>query len=95
MPFPETSEMEFDCGCALCSHKNIWNDVAGVRIRYCPSCGEQRVQYYEPTEAWEDTGRGKAGVAMSAVQQAKCDAATAKRAAGVTVENPKELAPSI
>ena len=89
MAFPETTAMDFTCDCPIDNHKNVWDDVAGVRVRYCPTCLEQRVQYYTPTERWEDTGRGAAGDPIPADRQIKIDAAAVKRAAGVVVENPR------
>lgn len=56
--YPNRPEMDFDCGCPILDRKNVWNDVTGVHVRYCPLCGERREQFYEPTVKWSDTGRG-------------------------------------
>lgn len=56
--YPDIKEMDFECTCAILQRKNVWSDVTGVHVRYCPMCGERRASYYEPSLRWEETGRG-------------------------------------
>lgn len=56
--YPENKDMEFDCPCPIRQRKNVWNDITGVHVRFCPMCNERREQYYEPKMEWADTGRG-------------------------------------
>ena len=62
--YPDNPKMDFDCTCPIRERKNVWNDITGVHIRFCPMCGERRSQDYEPSAVWEDTGRGLTGEPM-------------------------------
>ncbi len=73
--------LDFDCDCPILQRKNVWNDITGVVVRYCPMCNTSATVDYIPTEKWEDTGRGKAGEAMPAQLVARMKAADARRKA--------------
>ena len=46
--------LEFECDCPVKTRKNVWNDVTGIAVRYCPMCNERRSIDYQPTEEWPD-----------------------------------------
>ncbi len=45
-------KLEFECTCTIPVRKNVWNDIIGSVVRYCPTCGERAELDYEPTEQW-------------------------------------------
>lgn len=79
--YPKNPEMDFDCGCPIYERKNVWSDITGVHVRYCPMCGNRAEQVYEPTVTWESTGRGLTGEPIPPYVKADKDAADVKRAA--------------
>lgn len=78
--YPKNPEMNFECGCSILVRKNIWSDITGVHVVYCPICGDRSEEVYEPTLRWEETGRGLAGEPIPAHVKAEKDAADIKRA---------------
>lgn len=62
--YPDNPAMDFDCPCPIRERKNVWSDVTGVHVRFCPLCNERREQFYKPTLKWEKTGRGLKGEPM-------------------------------
>lgn len=46
--YPSNPKMDFECDCPLVVRKNIWNDIKGIHVRYCPMCNERREQSYKP-----------------------------------------------
>ena len=73
--YPVNPDMDFDCPCPVRERKNIWNNITGTHVRYCPVCTANAVQYYKPTERWDETGRGLAGEPMPDYLRAQMDAA--------------------
>ena len=86
--YPDKPEMDFPCSCPVKERKNVWSDVTGVHVRFCPMCGERRESFYSPTMLWKETGRGEAGEPMPKHVADALRQGNAQRKAGVSVRNP-------